>query len=190
MRSAKRWGGEIKGGVVPAFDQKQAASKQEPEQLESNEQTNYAQATHLKKNNDNVSHQAPRPPHPRDDPRNRLPNPAQPQPQTRQRLPDKPHLTTDQQCIYGAPDGEDKFHVFNVVISDASDYTDDECGSGSLDNLHGETCTITQWGCNYADDVTDAVDKAFGGAKVACMHEDDMTWIIRGVSRWACADGE
>ncbi|KAK2760341.1 hypothetical protein FQN54_002410 [Arachnomyces sp. PD_36] len=97
-----------------------------------------------------------------------------------------PHLSLEEQCTYGG--NVLSFWQYNVVISDASDFTDDECGSGFLDNLHGRGCAVTRWGCNYADDgstmnanfatdspcytddVSAAINAAFGGKSVGCEY--------------------
>lgn len=104
--------------------------------------------------------------------------------------PAEPELSTTTECSYLA--GIMSAHQYNVVIEKASDYTDDECGSGFLDNIHGRGCTVTSWGCNYAsdettmnanfytdtacggDDISAAINAAFGGLSVSCenYHED------------------
>lgn len=64
--------------------------------------------------------------------------------------PNKPHLSTDQQCSW--VENYAAVYQYNVVINKAKDYTDDECGSGFLDNLRADGCKVTNWGCNYAND--------------------------------------
>lgn len=66
--------------------------------------------------------------------------------------PKQPTLSHSQQCfLAGIVPG---FRVYNVVITDAKKYTDDTCGSGFLDNLHGHGCAPSNWVCNYAADGT------------------------------------
>ena len=103
--------------------------------------------------------------------------------------PTDPHLSVEEQCFYQA--GIRGIYMWNVVINDATDFTDDECGSGFLDNINGRGCSIVNWGCNYADDETTmnanyaadlacgsddisaAINAAFGGKTVDC-HEYDV----------------
>lgn len=84
-------------------------------------------------------------------------------------------------------------YEWNVVVSKADEYTDDECGSGFLDNINGRGCAITSWGCNYADDgstmnanfasdlgcsatdISSAINAAFGGVDVDCLDYDKET---------------
>lgn len=103
--------------------------------------------------------------------------------------PQDPKMSLDEQCLYSLPDG-DVATRWNVVIPKADEFTDDTCGSGFLDNLHGRGCAVTGWGCNYADDhktmnaafktqttcgktdVSKAINAAFGGKKLVCADYD------------------
>lgn len=96
-----------------------------------------------------------------------------------------PHLSLEEQCTYSG--NALSWWQWNVVIPKASDFTDDECGSGFLDNIHGRACAATKWGCNYADDgstmnanfatdtfcgpgdISAAINAAFGGRSVDCV---------------------
>ncbi|KAJ5109715.1 hypothetical protein N7532_002360 [Penicillium argentinense] len=96
--------------------------------------------------------------------------------------PDDPYLSKDQQCTYKAEFSA--IYKFNVVINDAKAFTKYYCGHGFLDNMHGEACTVTNWGCNYdgdsmnanfqtdlgcdPGDIESAISKAFGGKFVHC----------------------
>lgn len=102
--------------------------------------------------------------------------------------PSDPELSLDEQCVYRWQFRS--VYQWNVVISDASDFTDDECGSGFLDNINGRGCSVTNWGCNYADDestmnanfttdmacgdddISAAINAAFGGLSVECVNYD------------------
>ncbi|KAK2759781.1 hypothetical protein FQN54_002515 [Arachnomyces sp. PD_36] len=103
--------------------------------------------------------------------------------------PSDPHLSLEEQCVYRYQFRS--IYQWNVVIPDADDYTDDECGSGFLDNIDGRGCSVTNWGCNYADDETTmnanfaadlacgdddisaAINAAFGGKSLDCVAYDD-----------------
>ncbi|KAK2763905.1 hypothetical protein FQN54_009524 [Arachnomyces sp. PD_36] len=103
--------------------------------------------------------------------------------------PNSPHLSLEEQCIYSGSSAT--YWQWNVVISDASDFTDDDCGSGFLDNIHGRGCSDTGFGCNYADDgttmnanfatdgfcggddISAAINAAFGGKSVSCIDYSD-----------------
>ncbi|KAJ5185493.1 hypothetical protein N7491_006641 [Penicillium cf. griseofulvum] len=105
--------------------------------------------------------------------------------------PQDPKLSLDEQCMWKRG-GLDLFNYWNVVINDASDYTDDTCGSGFLDNINGRGCAVTGWGCHYAndgktmnagfkapttcthDDINSAINAAFGGKKVGCANYDKV----------------
>lgn len=63
--------------------------------------------------------------------------------------PRDPDISKDQQCSWFH---EDIFFTYNVVINNAKAYTDDECGSGFLDNVRGPSCSVTGWTCHYATD--------------------------------------
>ena len=66
--------------------------------------------------------------------------------------PAKPSISFEQQCTYAEEYAS--IMVYNVVIADAKQYDSGGCGAGLLDNLHGNGCTITGWGCNYANDAS------------------------------------
>lgn len=101
--------------------------------------------------------------------------------------PKHPKMSLDEQCMWKWEAG---FGYWNVVINDASDFTDDTCGSGFLDNVNGRGCAPTGWGCHYADDgktmnagfktslfcsgedISSAINAAFGGKKVTCGDYD------------------
>ncbi|KAJ5823812.1 hypothetical protein N7447_006152 [Penicillium robsamsonii] len=105
--------------------------------------------------------------------------------------PRSPKMSLDEQCMKGADAGR-LFTYWNVVINDASDYTDDTCGSGFFDNINGRGCAVTGWGCHYANDgktmnagfkapntcsdvdISSAINAAFGGKKVECADYDDQ----------------
>ncbi|KAF2636455.1 hypothetical protein P280DRAFT_522089 [Massarina eburnea CBS 473.64] len=109
--------------------------------------------------------------------------------------PDKPHMSYESQCI--KKKDYDAVWAYNVVIQNAKKYTKGGCGSGFLDNLHGQGCTITNWGCNYATDssgmdfmeanfqgdlgcdggdVGSAIWKAFGHLKgIDCVDYDSIS---------------
>ncbi|PKY06684.1 hypothetical protein P168DRAFT_316671 [Aspergillus campestris IBT 28561] len=100
--------------------------------------------------------------------------------------PSDPKLSLDEQCTW--IEKVPTHYHYNVVINDATDFTDDQCGSGFLDNLHGRGCAVTGWDCNYADDdktmnagfntdtacedddVSKAINAAFGEKKVRCAN--------------------
>lgn len=101
--------------------------------------------------------------------------------------PEHPKMSLDEQCTWKWAAG---FGYWNVVINDASDFTDDTCGSGFLDNVNGRGCSVTGWGCHYADDgktmnagfktdffcsgddISSAINAAFGGKDVFCGDYD------------------
>lgn len=101
--------------------------------------------------------------------------------------PEHPKMSLDEQCTWKWSAG---YGYWNVVINDASDFTDDTCGSGFLDNVNGRGCSVTGWGCNYADDgktmnagfktdffcssddIGSAIKAAFGGKEVHCGDYD------------------
>lgn len=109
---------------------------------------------------------------------------ALPQPELSKRLinPDRPHLSKRQQCTWR--EEYSSIYKYNVVVNNAKVFTHGVCGKGFLDNMHGEGCTVTNWGCNYdgksmnANFNTDlgcnpekiewAIWKAFGGRNVEC----------------------
>jgi hypothetical protein len=104
--------------------------------------------------------------------------------------PEEPKMSLDEQCMKKTVDGY-PFTYWNVVINDASDFTDDTCGSGFLDNINGRGCAVTGWDCHYANDdktmnagfktqttcsdvdISNAINAAFGGKKVECADYDD-----------------
>ena len=63
--------------------------------------------------------------------------------------PFDPVISTDQQCSWG---NGNVLLTYNVIINNAKEYTEDECGSGFLDNVKGPSCTVSDWACNYATD--------------------------------------
>ncbi|KXG46782.1 uncharacterized protein PGRI_035280 [Penicillium griseofulvum] len=103
--------------------------------------------------------------------------------------PQDPKLSLDEQCMWKATN---LFNYWNVVINDASDFTDDTCGSGFLDNINGRGCAVTGWACNYAKDgktmnagfkapttcthvdMNNAIKAAFGGKKVGCANYEKV----------------
>lgn len=103
--------------------------------------------------------------------------------------PEHPKMSLDEQCMFKSGPG---FNYWNVVIKDASDFTDETCGSGFLDNVNGRACSPTGWGCHYANDgttmnagfkapltcghidISTAINAAFGGKEVECGNYDDV----------------
>lgn len=99
--------------------------------------------------------------------------------------PSDPKMSLDEQCIWVE---EPMLWKWNLVINNAKDFTDEQCGSGFLDNLHGRGCSETGWECNYANDgktmnagfntevgcqdfdVSGAINAAFGGKNVECAN--------------------
>lgn len=118
--------------------------------------------------------------------------------------PWEPKLSLDEQCIWREANAP-VARQWNIVVNDAKDFTDDTCGSGFLDNLHGRGCAVTGWGCNYANDgktmnaafntqttcgdtdVGNAIKAAFGGTELVCADyekhvecdEDDSCYISK-----------
>ncbi|KAJ5470989.1 hypothetical protein N7530_008346 [Penicillium desertorum] len=104
--------------------------------------------------------------------------------------PEEPKMSLDEQCMKKTVDGY-PFTYWNVVINDASDFTDDTCRSGFLHNINGRGCAVTGWDCHYANDdktmnagfktqttcsdvdISNAINAAFGGKKVECADYDD-----------------
>ncbi|KAJ5922316.1 hypothetical protein N7516_010019 [Penicillium verrucosum] len=104
--------------------------------------------------------------------------------------PSEPKMSLDEQCMRKTAEVP-LLQYWNVVINDATDYTDDECGSGFLDNVNGRGCAVTGWGCNIAsdgktmnanfntgesctnEDVSSAINAAFGGKNVECADYDN-----------------
>ncbi|PLN75623.1 hypothetical protein BDW42DRAFT_199329 [Aspergillus taichungensis] len=102
--------------------------------------------------------------------------------------PSDPKMSLDEQCTWVEKPPTPS--QWNVVINDASDFTDNDCGSGFLDNLHGRGCSVTGWECSYANDdktmnagfktdslcddrdVGEAIKAAFGGREVECANYD------------------
>ncbi|PLB41011.1 uncharacterized protein BDW47DRAFT_123073 [Aspergillus candidus] len=102
--------------------------------------------------------------------------------------PTDPELSLDEQCIYREYPSE---KWWNIVINDAKDFTDGQCGTGFLDNFHDRGCSESGWECKYSsdgktmnagfstdtscgnDDISSAINAAFGGKQVECANYVD-----------------